>query len=232
MAASSPPGKSVGPVAEYVVHDFDLLNRHADETYARVQRLTQLRGASVFGRYSMYLGGFFLAAALAGVLFAFAYWLAFAPPRPQTQRVEVEKPIVVEKEVVVRVPVAVGSEVQAAVAQAQDLANNQSPLPISAGVPVVTDFTIFRSVEFGVDGIDEVVTGLKFNSSTSKSPSFQYCYVTIPLVGLPMNKKVDIAEKVPGADANLFRLSRGVADEVGTTIGVLQRAQRLCQFVD
>ena len=51
---------------------------------------------------------------------------------------------------------------------------NTSAAPAS-NAPVVTDFTVFKNVQFG-DGI--VSTGWKFKSSTDQSPNSQYCYYT------------------------------------------------------
>ncbi len=218
------------PLAEYTSHDFNLLNRHVDESYERVHRLTLLRGASVFARYAVYVAGVLVAIGVAAVLIAYAYRLAFLPPRPETRIVEIEKPVVVVKEVVVRVPVA-AADFPTTLAEAQNLAQ-ENPLDPTGPVPMVIDFTIFRSVEFDVDGIEEVVTGLNYESSNSTVPSFQYCYVTVQVEGLPVNMRIDIGKKSPGTVAELFPISRVMADQVGSTISVLQRAQRLCRFID
>ena len=70
-----PPDNTAAPSAEYVVHDFDLLNRHVEETYKARHKLTQLRGAEVFRSYAVSIAVILVAVSLGLLLLTFAYSL-------------------------------------------------------------------------------------------------------------------------------------------------------------
>jgi hypothetical protein len=72
----------------------------------------------------------------------------------------------------------------------------------SAGLPTITNFTVFKSVPFEKG---TVMTGWKFLTSSQKSPTEEYCYYSVdtatPGVGVVLdlgaNQKPDIPETVP-----------------------------------
>ena len=214
-------------VPEYVIHDFGLLNRHVNETYERVRRLTRLRGANVFGRYAFFASMLIGAVAVSLVLVAFAYWLALAPPRPETRIVEIEKPVIVEKEVIVRIPVPQERGFDLPQIPASPIGQPQGAVPSN---PVVTEFVLFRTAHFEEGGITAIVTGAKFASSQDSRPYHQYCYVVVSPRGLVL-KHVHIAEKNVGEDARFYDVNRSLANEAGATLTVLRRAQAMCQFL-
>jgi hypothetical protein len=74
--------------------------------------------------------------------------------------------------------------------------------PRRATAPLITDFTVFKRVEFDRGN---VWTGWKFLTSVQKTPTYQYCYYTEtlegsqfePVVYFGVNEKLDPPKQVP-----------------------------------
>jgi hypothetical protein len=76
--------------------------------------------------------------------------------------------------------------------------------PSSAGVPNITNFTVFKSVLFDKGS---VMTGWTFLTSAQKTPTEEYCYYSVntetPGVGIKLdlgrNRKPEIPESIPAS---------------------------------
>jgi hypothetical protein len=97
----------------------------------------------------------------------------------------------------------------------------------------VRNYTLFTHVDYGVDGIIQVVTGANFTDSSSTYPTYQYCYVELPIERGKRGalKTVHIASKSGRNAADTSIVDRVTAEAAGTTIGVLRAAQGRCRFI-
>lgn len=71
--------------------------------------------------------------------------------------------------------------------------------PASPGEPpvkVVTNYTLFHNVEIG--GGMGVSTGWRYESSGDTSPSFQYCYLRLPILPGAPRRSVELADTIDG----------------------------------
>lgn len=221
----------------YVTRDYSAVNNHIDEAYRRAHEITRLKRVNIFAKYAMYSSALICAIALASVLGAFAYWLAFAPPRPETKIIEIEKPIIIEKPIVLR-PKQEGSvvkpQIPAAVREFSERATSYSKE--GGDNKVVTNFTLFTRVPFNVDGITSVVTGAQFPDSDQDHPSFQYCYIELPMfrgksILSNPKKTITISSKIGKEKIYRVGITREIAEKLGTTIGTVQVAQTRCKFI-
>lgn len=227
---------------EYATHNFSLLNRHTEEAVRRVEQLRASRGAEIFRLYCVYGSIVIAALAVLGLFAGRAYWLAFAPARPEARIIEVEKPIIVKEQVLVPTPAPVttsdssDAEVARLRRQIEQMSARQSAGSTAQPEKVVHNFTLFTTINYGIDGISSIVTGARFENSQSSYPEYQYCYVDLPLRDdvrstSSASKIVVIANKNGRASVNAFVIDRTIAEAAGTTIGVLRNAQSKCRFI-
>lgn len=244
MQPSAPP-KSTSP--EYEVHDFSRLQAHIDEGLSRVRQQRALKNSLIFGSYVKY--GLLSVGALASaaLVLAFAYWLAFSPPRPETKIVEVEKPIVVQTEKIVEVEkpiylrspdVSPGSEGSRADLRAlqetiERLQKEASANRSGAEAKVIRNYTIFTTIESNIPGIKEITSGAVFNSSEDTFPRFQYCYLmqSIQNPASGIQKKLDVAKKIGKNNIMYHVISQRDLFEFGAVAeSNIKKAQSLCHF--
>ena len=86
--------------------------------------------------------------------------------------------------------------------QGPSISPPEGSTPRRATAPLITNFTVFKRVEFDKG---QVWTGWKFLTSAQKSPTYQYCYYTEtlegsqfePVVYFGVNEKLDPPKQVP-----------------------------------
>jgi hypothetical protein len=221
----------------YTVHDFSQMNRHVDDLFGRAHSVTWQRRMDVYRRFAWYSGGILLSAGLFILLAGLAYWLAFAPPKPETKIIQIEKPLIVEKERVVTIdrPAPMQSDVAANLQRIEEAISRDNKLTGSPNAPVVRNYTVFSQVDHKVDGIDVVVTGARFESSASDYPSFQYCYVDLPVAGLvsavEASQNFRIANKSGRQPVSDVQITSEMARKIGTTMSALRSARAKCKFM-
>jgi hypothetical protein len=236
---TTPPRASeAADEAAYTVHDFSQMNRHVDDLFGRAHSVTWQRRMDVYRRFAWYSGGILLSAGFFILLAGLAYWLAFAPPKPETKIIEIEKPLIVEKEKVVTIdrPVPMQSDVVANLRRIEDAVSRDTKAGENPNVPVVRNYTVFSHVEHKVDGIDVVVTGARFESSTSDHPSFQYCYVDLPVAGMEAtgsdaSQNFRIANRNGRLPVSEVPITSDMARKIGTTMSALRSARSKCRFM-
>lgn len=90
------------------------------------------------------------------------------------------------------------------------------------------DFVVFKYFDFSRDGLKTVVVGMQYKGASMVAPSSQWCYVNKVNLSGTMTR-VDLAEN-KGDGLKFHDITSSQAQEVGTTVGTLKAAQRLCQF--
>lgn len=224
----------------FVTHDFSALNNHVDEVYWRTRQVTHHRRLDVFKRFALYSFIILTGFGVLALILALAYWLAFAPPKPDTRFVEkpvfVDKPVIVEKEVIIERPIdsklSIPKDLLARLEKIEQTGAGKG----KNEAKIIQNFTLFTTVELELDGIASVVTGANFDNSRSIYPSRQYCYVDIPDISsddyiLAPRKNIDLAKKNGKEDAVYFPLNGKIATSSGTTLSALKKAQKMCKFM-
>jgi len=103
-------------------------------------------------------------------------------------------------------------------------------IPIKEGV--VSDFTIFQTVEIERDNVERVVTGAKFASSDSEYPNHQWCYADVKKIIGNSNLQVDIGNKTGGAPVIWAALTSAQSVEVDIANETFLALHKSCQFLE
>jgi S1-C subfamily serine protease len=207
---------------EYPVRNYEAVNSYVDEVVERDRELTRLKQARVnylraknFAIVLVSIGILLLLLGLAYKIFSSTKGVASAPwtssrieyikvPDPGVSEV-IEKPIYIEKPVFI-------------------------PVEIPTKEGVVTNFTIFQTRVFNIDKIDSVVTGAKYLSSKSDFPANQWCYARSP-ANDNSNIDVTLGNKIGKQVVKWTNIKSSDADRIGSTISVLEKARKYCEFI-
>jgi S1-C subfamily serine protease len=208
----------------YTVNNFFALNSYVEKLVDRFKILNAINRSRLHKNYAIIFSIIIIAIAVAAVIFAIAFRyfsgdsifsktlgektiIQYIPvPDPEKSQV-IEKPIVVEKPVFIPVEI-----------------------PIKEGV--VSDFTIFQTVEIERDNVERVVTGAKFASSDNKYPSRQWCYANVKKIIGNSNLRVDIGNKTGGAPIIWAELTPAQSVEVDITKETFLALNKSCQFLE
>jgi len=207
----------------YTTNDFSILNTYADGLIERDGIYSKYRKAELFRTHitiaAIALISIVLIVLLGIIILKFYAGSISIGSSAQTTEIEyvlVPDPNVsevIEKLVIVEKPIYIPIEI-----------------PTQAGV--VTNFTIFQSVNIGKDNVREIVTGSKYESAKSDSPIRQYCYArSTKKVG---NAQVDnnIGHKLQYESPIWYSINDVQANEVGVTTRTFSGLKSFCQFID
>lgn len=221
----------------YTSHNFSAVNE-------QIKQISKRERARTFSYWLLSLRTIFIYAAAVALIiillmlsFSWAYRIINAPY--VTERIEVVRPEIIEREVlkVVQVPVE-KSILEASSAGYKGPINqpinsstyntSDSPSPAS----VVTNYNVFNAVnvpQFIDYGFSSVNTGWKYKDSDAAYPMSQYCYILKSSPGRTATLKVDIARmEEDGAYTSL--IDSNLARDVAINQSVLKKAEGYCQW--
>ena len=212
---------------EYVSNNFSVWNAFADGLIARDSAYTQFRrNEAIQSKVKILILGL-----IAAILLVFLILLIFSnygyklglssiassskAVVPEVQYVPVPDPNlsqVIQEQVIVEVP-------------------RYIPIEVPTGGDVVTNFNIFQTVTPIINGINSVVTCMKFASSEENFPLSQYCYArTDKRIGNRL-AEVDVG-KVDGASPPQWvSITPSEASQVGISQSVFSELAQHCRFM-
>jgi len=208
----------------YTVNNFFALNSYAEKLVDRFKIINAINRSRLHKNYAVIFSIIIIAIAIAAVIFAIAFrYFSGDTILPQAH---IEKAVIQyipvpdpEKSQVIEIPVVVEKPVFIPV-----------EIPIKEGV--VSDFTIFQTVEIERDNVERVVTGAKFASSDSEYPNRQWCYANVKKIIGNANLRVDIGNKTGGAPIIWAELTSAQSVEVNITNETFLALHKSCQFLE
>lgn len=162
-----------------------------------------------------------------GVLVFLVLWgVSLLSEKPAPKIITTER--IVEKPSVIKVELPTVPTAPQSTQQASDIANALSSVEQAGSespVPIVTNYTIFRSIDFETAGYNDVVTGLNYDSSESAFPENQYCYLEKVLNSGQLKIDLASANGIGTLTWNKFLPSLGIKRND------FERAQDKCLFL-
>ena len=158
-----------------------------------------------------------------------AYYLFIKPnTRVVTETKIVEKPVSYKPTIIVGGEALSGeTEIRKTKAAAEDRIEELSAGPQAEAS--VFDYVIFREIAFAEDGFSEITVGMRYASEADDAPSKQWCYMMKNYGADDLRLWIDLASKRNGNRID-YPITETQAQELGTTLPLLLRAQKLCQF--
>jgi len=220
----------------YTVHEYAAVNRHVDEVVAREKELTRFKRQKSNELLVRNVTIFLMALGVFAVLASFAYWI-FMEANPQREGAETiveivkEVPVEVIKEVPVYGDSGNGSG-GTTVIEKSIVIEREVPVPIEieVGGDAITDFTIFVESKTNIDGIDEVITGANYSSSSDQLPYYQWCY-TVNARNNVSSAQVKLATKEGRGKVTWLDISSDDAKQYGSSVEHLDVAKDFCSFI-
>jgi S1-C subfamily serine protease len=222
MPSDTPHDRKKG--TEYTASDFSVFNAYSDGLIKRDSAYTGFRITELLRLRIKTVLLALLGALVAVILLFFIYNLIngnsifSGPVKTKTivKYIPVPDPSmskVIEKQVIVQVPQYI-------------------PVEIPSKEGVVTDFTIFQSIDPpNAPGVLSVKTGAAFSSSKSTYPTRQWCYGVGEKMVANQRIHFDIA-RVEGRNAPVKAPMTGLqASEAGISIKTFSRLFQYCQFL-
>lgn len=223
-------------IKSYTSHNFSAVNE-------QIRQISKRERARTFSYWLLSLRTIFIYAAVVTLViillmlsFSWAYRIINAPY--VTEKTEVVRPEIVEREVlkVVQVPVeksimeTSSTGYKGPVNQPIDSSttNSGSPSPAS----VVTNYNVFNTAnvpEFIEYGFSSVITGWKYKDSESNYPEYQYCYINKSTPGRATTTRANIASiEEDGSYVSL--VDGGLARDIAISQSVLNQVEGYCQW--
>ena len=223
-------------IKSYTSHNFSAVNE-------QIRQISKRERARTFSYWLLSLRTIFIYAAVVTLIiillmlsFSWAYRIINAPY--VTEKTEVVRPEIVEREVlkVVQVPVeksimeTSSTGYKGPVNQPIDSSttNSGSPSPAS----VVTNYNVFNTAnvpEFIEYGFSSVITGWKYKDSESNYPEHQYCYINKSTPGRATTTRANIASiEEDGSYVSL--VDGGLARDIAISQSVLKQVEGYCQW--
>lgn len=229
--------KKMSDIKSYTSHNFNAVNE-------QIRQISKRERARTFSYWLLSLRTIFLYAAAAALIiillmlsFSWAYRIINAPY--VTEKIEVVRPEIIEREVlkVVQVPVeksileASSTGYKGPVNQPIETSNvnsSSSPSPAS----VVTNYNVFNTANVPelVDyGFSSVVTGWKYKDSEASYPEYQYCYINKSTPGRATTTRAEIATINDDGSYTSF-VNSSLARDVAVSQSVLNQVEGYCQW--
>jgi hypothetical protein len=223
---------------EYATHNFDAVNSYVNEMGQRHHLANSMTRASLFSTYAKWGAVVLVAAGVAGFLGAWGYSLLIKKPEPKIITTEkiIERPIRIEPNIYIS-----GTETgdqnlnearQNAAERVIQLSENARPLsltPEREETTPVYNFTIFKTVPYDRDGVDEIVVGMRYSDNNSKSPFEQWCYILVKQSD-DIERHLNLAFKSEKNGLRNTTLKYSQATSLQTSLSTLHSAQSLCPF--
>ena len=210
------------PIAEYTVREFSAVDNQIEEIAKREKVVTQKLWLAnqfqmiKFAVIAMGAIGLFL------ILLAIAYRIAFPAEKTIIKETLVQQKLQRGASSDATPPARVwgntGSTSQGETYSANKKEFDETKNKSKESAIGERSVTTFTTVEANITGLNDVVTGWRWDDVSATSPSHEYCYVTSPGTN-GISKRVDIAFKTPGslsaedlysfASSNALGLSKG-----------------------
>ena len=212
-------------------HNFDAVNQ-------QILQIAKREKARIFAYRLKSFQTIFLYVAIAALIIAFlilatawAKRIISAPYYPP--RTEIVRPEIIEREVIKVVQVPVEQSILERSNNSYDGPRGEESNSSSAiNCPVVTYYHTFKTASAtGLEssGIDEVVTGWKYEDSDSKFPERQFCYVMKSTPGKSTTIRVTLATINENGEF-INNIDSSVAREASVTQAELNKALQKCQW--
>ena len=217
---------------EYSTHNFSAVDNQILEIAKRERARTFAYRLESAKMIMLYVGVGAIAFAVMLYILSWAYRTIMAPY--VTEKIEVIQPEIIEREVikVVKVPVTVREDNDSRATDEFVVTYNGPSISSDSEINVVTDYTIFRTLEtrdFSSYGVDSVVTGWRYSSSEDSFPSYQYCYAEKLEKGKSATLKIDLASI--GLNEDYFStVTRDLARDISIPISVLKKMEDSCNL--
>tara|TARA_Y100000768_G_scaffold167153_1_gene125170 strand:- start:2546 stop:3235 length:690 start_codon:yes stop_codon:yes gene_type:complete len=223
-------------IKSYTSHNFSAVNE-------QIKQISKRERARTFSYWMLSLRTMFLYAAVIALIvillmlsFSWAYRIINAPY--VTEKTEVVRPEIIEREVlkVVQVPV------EKSILDSSDsgykgpnnkiLPSNNSKVKGSQSVNVITNYNTFNRAntpQFASNGFNEVITGWRYTNSETKYPEYQYCYIQKSVAGRSTTIRADLAAIAENGEYR-SRVDSALAKDVAISQKVLREAESYCQW--
>lgn len=219
----------------YTSHNFSAVNE-------QIKQISKRERARTFSYWLLSLRTIFIyAAAVAFIVillmlsFSWAYRIINAPY--VTEKTEVVRPEIIEREVlkVVQVPVEKSilenssSSYEGPTNTVATSSSSSSQVPAAS---IVTNYNMFKNAnvpQFADYGFTEVTTGWKYTDSESNYPEYQYCYIQKVGIGRTAKLRADIAE-ISKEGEYISNIDSRLAIELSVPQDALNQAEGYCQW--
>jgi hypothetical protein len=220
-----------GEVREYVTQNYSAVNDYVNHLSRRNHAHIREVNSRSFGEYAKWAAVAFVGAGVGAMLTMLGVSFVIEKPQPE----------VIEKEVVVKDPIAFKPTIiiqqpnestdvrrarRAAVKRSSAISSTSEP--IGTGQKPVVNFTIFKRIPLNVAGVSNVVVGMAYADNNAVRPSTQWCYISSPNTD-GTSTRVSLGYEDSGQPIET-PVTYLIAQKIGMNLSDLQRAQKLCAF--
>lgn len=222
-------------IKSYTTHNFSAVNE-------QIKQISKRERARTFSIWLFSLRTIFIYLAVTSLIivllmlsFSWAYRIINAPY--VTEKTEVVRPEIIEKEVLKVVQVPVEKSIMETSSSGYTGPTNQPITPStnatsSGSVNVVTNFNQFNTAnapEFSSYGFSSIITGYRYKDSESSFPEYQYCYFNKSTAGRTTRTRADIAAINEDGVYESY-IDSSLAIDIGITQNVLNDALGYCAW--
>ena len=219
----------------YTTHDYGAINKHIDEELSYHQELTRLTKGRSQRRYFHNYAYLIFAIAVVCLILSVAFWiyrqgLSVMSVAGGDVSVMSERNRVVDGQF--SEDARASGHVKKQIIEKSIIIEKRVPVPVEIEVEgeSVTNFTIFTEKAITLDGIDKVVTGATFYSSSDELPYTQWCYTTNSRNNVS-STQVKLASKEARDKVAWHDVSSDDAKQYGATVENLNAAKDFCSFI-
>ena len=222
-------------IKSYKSHNFNAVNEQIKQISNREKARTTAYWLQSLRSVFLYALVVTLIIVILMLAFSWAYRIINAPY--PTEKTEVVRPEIIEKEVLKVVQVPVEKSILESSSSGYKGPTNQ---PISSSinststgsVSVVTNYNQFNTAnvpEFSIYGFSSIITGYRYKDSESNYPEYQYCYFNKSTAGRTTRIRADIAAINEDGIYESY-VDSSLAMDVGITQTVLNEALGYCAW--
>ena len=210
-------------------HNYEAVNSHIEGLNRYIDAEVSGRRAGTFATYAKWTALTFLALGGTAALVMLAYYLFVKPnTRVVTETKIVEKPVSYKPTIIVGRDALAGETEITKTKTAAEGRIEELAVELQAGASVF-NYVIFRKIPFAEDGFSQITVGMRYASESEDIPSEQWCYLLKGYGAGDLKLWIDLASKRNGNRID-HPITGTQAQELGTTLPLLRRAQTLCQF--